>query len=329
MNISGMKQIELTEKTRSDRKPWKWTDLNVSRADDISSIFNELRRWWPLTERQAYYRLISSPLSKQAHWHQFGYSDRPGVNIYKTIGRTLKWMRINEKLPWNAIIDEHRVTTPKLGFENKEEYIEYKMDTLFEGYGRCMAQKQGYYLELWIEKAALLHIVKPIADAFCRRVVVCKGYNSITFQADFYNRATEAISMAQTPAVLYFGDWDPSGVNMIHAAIQTLQDELDLFGVEYYRCGINPDQFGDIPADPIPIKPSDSRAKKFIEQHGTMAYELDAFHPVQLEALVGRSIETFTDMEAYEANAEREIEDWDELDKLKQYVIDGIQDYDG
>jgi hypothetical protein len=47
-----------------------------------------------------------------------------------------------------------------------------------------MAQKQGNYIEIWIEKAALLHIVKPVADDFCRRVVVCRGYNSITFQED-------------------------------------------------------------------------------------------------------------------------------------------------
>ena len=127
-------------------------------------------------------------------------------------------MRIDDKISWNVISDEHRVLTDKLGFENPAQFIEQEIRYLFSGYDRCMAQRQDRYLELWIEKAALLHIIQPIADEFCRRVVICKGYNSITFQTQFYTRAIQARELDQIPTVLYLGDWDPSGVNMIHAA---------------------------------------------------------------------------------------------------------------
>lgn len=323
-----MKQIKLTDNLRSDRKPWSWTTLNEHRAADILSVFNELKQWWPLTERQAYYRLISSNCSKCDHWRQHGNPEKPYSDYYKTMGRLLKWMRIEERLPWNAIIDDHRTVTPKLGFENREEFIQQELGYLFEGYGRCMAQKQDRYLEIWIEKAALLHIVKPIADRFCRRVIVCRGYNSVTFQADFYNRAAEALNMGQVPTILYFGDWDPSGVNMLHAAIQTMQEELDLFGVEYYRCGINPDQFNNIPADPVSIKPADSRAKKFVKQYGKTSYELDAFHPKQLQDLALKSIEQFTDMESYAKNKHYELEDQEYISELKDYMIEAYCSYD-
>lgn len=237
-------------------------------------------------------------------------------------------MRIDERLPWNAITDEHRTITNKPGYESKEEYIRREMYWLFSRYDRCMAQKQERYLEVWIEKAALLHIVKPIADEFCRRVVVCRGYNSVTFQADFYSRAMKAIGLGQFPAVLYFGDWDPSGENMIYAAIQTIQEELDMWMVEYYRCGINPDQFDDIPADPVPIKPKDSRAKKFIKRHGTTAYEIDAFHPKQLQELIRKSIERFTDMAAYKKNKELESKDIEYLQDLKIHIEDAFEDFE-
>lgn len=322
-------KLKLDTKTRSKRKPWSWTEMNKLRAADIAQVFNELSEWLPLTERQAYYRLISSKgLMKQAHWHRNGNVNKPLVNVYKAVGRVLKWMRIHEMLPWSAITDQHRVTTPKEGYHNKQEFIESELEWLFKGYSRCMAQKQDNYIELWIEKAALLRIVKPIADKYCRRVVVCKGYNSITFQADFYSRATEAINLGQQPVVLYFGDFDPSGVNMVHAAMQTLQDELDLYGVDYYRCGINPEHFNDIPADPVPVKPTDSRSKKFIQDHGDIAYELDAFHPVQLQTLVKQSIEQFTDMSAYDQNKETEQIDRMELDDLKDEVVDLVESYD-
>ncbi len=74
--------------------------------------------------------------------------------------------------------------------------------------------------------------------------------------------------MDQQPIVLYFGDWDPSGVNMIYAAMQTLTDELDLDMVRYIRAGINPEHFSEIQADPVPINADDTRAKRFVDQHG-------------------------------------------------------------
>jgi hypothetical protein len=292
----------------------------MARADDIRSAMDELRRWWPMTARQIYYRLISSDAIKRAHWRWKGRQ----VDIYTALGRTLKWMRIDDKLPWNSIIDDHRVTTSKMGFTDTRDFIDYEMGNFLSGYNRCMAQKQGNYIEIWIEKAALLHIVKPVADDFCRRVVVCRGYNSITFQAEFYNRATEAMGMDQQPIVLYFGDWDPSGVNMIYAAMQTLTDELDLDMVRYIRAGINPEHFSEIQADPVPINADDTRARRFVDQHGPTAYELDAIHPERLQDLVRTNLEEFTDMSAYEENTDMESEDIENIEMLKDDVIDYI-----
>lgn len=278
-----------------------------------------------MNARHVFYRLISSNRIKEKHWFWKGKQ----VDIYDAIGRTLKWMRIDEMIPWSAITDEHRIVTEKIGFSDMDEFIDSELDNFMSGYGRCLAKKQEYYLEVWIEKATLLHIVKPIADAFCRRVVVCKGYNSVTFQAAFYKRASEAIGYGQKPIVLYLGDWDPSGTNMIYAAIQTLQEELDLYGVEYYRVGINPEHFNMIPADPVPLKPGDSRSKRFIKNYGPTAYELDAFHPEQLQQLVKDAIIKFTDMEAYEENLRQETRDQDDIDFLKDKVIKFVNDFQG
>jgi hypothetical protein len=174
-------------------------------------------------------------------------------------------------------------------------------------------------------KEALLHIIKPVADEFCRRVTACRGYNSITFQTQYYERATNALSAGQTPIVLYFGDWDPSGVNMIYAAMQTLTEELGLYKVQYYRAGINPEHFEMIPADPVPTKSKDSRSRRFTEQYGFTAYELDAFHPNQLQQLVRESIGAFTDMTEFDENAEKEKSDWHTLWELEYNVGEYIK----
>jgi len=209
--------LELDSTTRSERKQWAWTPQNLKRRDDVMSVFNELQPYWPITERQSFYRLISSPLVTQNHWHQHGNPRRPRVDVYQTLGRLLKWMRIDEVLPWEAIIDETRILTPKVGYASAEDFIFSELDYMLSGYSRCLASDQRNHIEIWIEKQALLRLIEPVASKYCRRVLCCKGYNSISFQADFYQRMEEAKSRGLKPIVLYFGDWDPSGFNMIYS----------------------------------------------------------------------------------------------------------------
>ena len=312
--------LKLDADTRSERREWKWTDTNCARAKDVSAVCNELFNYWPLTERQLYYRLISSKMINQAHWHKYGKSENPMVDVYSTIQPLLKWMRIDERLPWDAISDETRVLTQKMGCDSAKKFIQQEMDRFLKYYSRCVAQDQEYHVEIWIEKQALLNIVEPVADEYCRRVLCCKGYNSITFQAAFYERTMEALNQGLKPVVLYFGDWDPSGVNMIYAAMQTLSDEFGLFNVEYHRCGIKPEHFHMLEADPVPLKETDSRSNQFIQQHGSTCYELDAFHPVQLQKLLRQSIERFTDMNAIACNVQTENQDRIFLSELRSDV---------
>lgn len=317
----SIKQLGLDEKTRVKRKKWAWTKTNTSRGNDLVRIFNEMHPWWPLTERQLYYRLISNPCITHNHWHKFGKIEKgPLKDVYGTVGQLLKWLRIEEKVPWEAITDETRTLTDKVGFSSAKDFVERSVDRLFRGYSRCVAADQPNHIEVWIEKQALLNIVEPIADKYCRQVMCCKGYNSITFQADFYKRATEAIMKGYQPVVLYFGDWDPSGVSMINAAMQTLEDELDLFGVDFYRCGINPEHFHLIEADPVPLKKTDSRTKKFIKEHGPTCYELDAFHPLELQELVKKSIRQFTNLDSITCNLNIQDKEQDLLTALKSDV---------
>ena len=274
-------ELSLNNNTRSNRKGWSWTKKQEARAADVLKVLDEFKPYLPMTLRQIYYQLLH--YTDAPHWKWKCKGEIKSVDVYSALIRVLKWMRVDERIDRDVIIDEHRILTAKLGFTDTESFIENEISSIGYGYSRCNAQKQPRHIEVWIEKMALLRLVEPVADEFCRRVVVCKGYDSVTFQTQFYTRTMEALQYGMVPTVLYFGDWDPSGVNMIYAAMQTLHDELGLDGVDYYRCGVNPEHFGMILKNPVPIKESDSRSKDFIKKHGTTAYELDALHPEQLK----------------------------------------------
>lgn len=86
-----MQIIELNNQTEPECKPWRWTALNEARAADVISIFENMKDYWPLTDRQAYYRLISSDLINQRHWCKFNDSAKgPLGDIYQTLTRLLK-----------------------------------------------------------------------------------------------------------------------------------------------------------------------------------------------------------------------------------------------
>jgi hypothetical protein len=321
-----MERLELDD-NRTKRREWKWNNMQKARAKDILQILDEMKKYQPLTERQLYYRLISSSLIEQNHWYKHGNPAKGKPDIYQALGPLLKWMRIDGWLNWDCITDEHRILTPKVGFTDDAEFVKSEMCHFLQGYTKCRAHKQPYYIEVWIEKHALLNIVKPVANKFCRRVMCCKGYGSVTFQGDFYYRVHEAIMRGQRPVVLYFGDYDPSGVDMIYRAIQTLQDELELSGVDFYRCGINPNQFEFLNANPVPVKKTDKRAKSFVEKYGETCYELDAFHPMQLQNLVRDSIIEFTDKDILEEDLANEEADQRVLADLKAEVRETVREF--
>jgi hypothetical protein len=156
--------------------------------------------------------------------------------------------------------------------------------------------------------------------------VVCRGYSSVTFIADFYTRAEKAIMSGKQPVVLYFGDLDPSGVQMLEATEETLEDELDLYGVEFKRIGLNPEHIEqyNLPADPTAAKSTDPRYEKYVEQYGTVAVELDALHPAALKKMIKQSIEAEIDMDSFEEQQEKETEDDDRLYEIREKVYAAI-----
>jgi len=47
----------------------------------------------------------------------------------------------------------------------------------------------------------------------------------------------------------------------MRAIMLTMENDLVLCGVDFYRCTINPERVKEIPVNPIPINPKDIRAK--------------------------------------------------------------------
>jgi hypothetical protein len=243
------------------------------------------------------------------------------------LSKLLKWMRIDDKLPWEALEDRSRTAASKRGYENMKQFIHDEIDDFLEGYTRCLVQGQEKYIEVWTEKDALFRVFENVVWPYCIRAVVCRGYQSVTFIADFYKRATQALMRGQKPVVLYFGDLDPSGVQMLEATIETLVSELGLWGVEFKRVALNPEHIKDfnLPHDPTAAKKSDSRYKGYVKKYGKVAVELDALHPALLEEIIIKAIEDDLDMGLFEKEKEQEEEDQYQIEVLREQLMDAMK----
>ncbi|MBF0477634.1 MAG: hypothetical protein HQK59_17775, partial [Deltaproteobacteria bacterium] len=180
----------IIEVPKNTRRKFGWGGKRKDSAEQVIQAAEELREFWPLTLRQLYYRLVASgaiPNKKSA---------------YKTLSELVKNMRKAEMLEWGSIEDRGRRVSAKLGFTSPEAFLEQELKSFLEGYSRCLVQEQRNHLELWIEKDALSQVFQPIADTYCIRTVICKGFSSVTLLRNFYERASRALERDQTPIVI-------------------------------------------------------------------------------------------------------------------------------
>ncbi len=311
------------------RRKWTRTPLQVRRHNAVVDVIEDLRDFWPLTVRQIHYQLVE----RQPIWYKSSLKNpepyRNTVKNYQDLSTVLKWARIDEKVPWDVLTDRTRRVSDKRGYTDLSEFISEQIGWFLtaEIYDRCLVQSQDIYLEIWIEKDALSTVIEEVADPFCLRVVTRRGYNSITAEADYFQRATKAIEQEQKPVVLYFGDFDPSGRDMLGASLRTLKDEMGLSQLETVTVALTREQINQygLPEKPEAAKKSDPRYKRYVKKHGTSAWELDALHPRELQKIAESAIRQVLDMENFEIEKENQEKDKSRLNRIRAAIIPEIK----
>ena len=98
--------------------------------------------------------------------------------------------------------------------------------------------------------------------------------------------------------VLYYGDFDPSGEDMV----RSLRERLAFFGCEpeIVKCALTLDDVHRYNLPPDFAKKTDTRAAAFIDKYGDMAVELDALPADVLETSIRKNVERYLDMDALE-----------------------------
>jgi len=166
-----------------------------------------------LTLRQLYYVGVSS--------NKYPNTERS----YKNLGNLVSDARLAGLMDWDAI--EDRVRKPKAPpeFSSLSDLI----NAAVHSYRLPRWEGQENYTELWVEKDALAGVLAPIAREYHVTMMVNRGYSSSSAMHEAADRYLHACKeTGKYPHLLYLGDMDPSGEDMV----RDVSSRLSMFGVE-------------------------------------------------------------------------------------------------
>ena len=292
------------------RRVFSWTKKQLDKLNKVIEVLNELDDYKPLTLRQIYYQLVGKGYIKNNN------------SQYTMLSTLLKWARIDGYITWEDMEDRARAFYDLTGWENSENFIQAHVRAFLSGYTRNLLQTQDKCIEIWIEKDALSSIFTRVAEDYTIPVVVCRGFSSVSFLNNLKTRLNN--HNCKRTLMLYFGDFDPSGVEMLTSMKTTLVKELGMKEVEFKRVALlSEDIFTyNLPHSPDALKKTDTRAKKHLETYGELAVELDALRPDILERKIKDAIEAELDIDAFDNEVEKHNDEVDKLNIFKQRVVE-------
>ena len=183
----------------------KFRDIRLS-ADNknklavINSIIREYQnQGYVLTLRQLYYQLVSRDIIPNK------------LPEYAKVSKLLKEGRMAGIVDWDAIEDRLRQPYTPSAWETAKDIL----SATISQFQVPRMKGQSNYLEVWVEKDALSGVLKRVTSKYHVPILVNRGYSSASAMYDSYNRFKEAIENKQRVTILYLGDYDPSGIDMI------------------------------------------------------------------------------------------------------------------
>lgn len=289
----------------------KFSKVTRERIALANSILEDLAaQGYRISLRQLYYQLVSKGAIPNSQ------------KEYKKLGDTLNKARLAGLVDWSSIEDRGRsIRGWNGGYLSPADYI----GGLENGYFRDWWVGQENYVEVWIEKDALVNVVERPCDRHRVRYFSCRGYSSASEQYQAGKRFLREEAAGRTCHILHLGDHDPSGIDMT----RDNREKVHMFSgvpVNVHRIALNMDQVEELNPPPNPAKMTDSRVGDYIRMHGRQSWELDALPPSYIDNLIDTELRNLIDAEAMQARQMIESEETAELDAIFSAIANHYDD---
>jgi hypothetical protein len=280
---------------------WNPSASTLRTVNLLSEVIEEYRRQgYSLSVRQLYYQMVSR-----------GYvanSQQSYGRIVSIVGKArnagmLDWLSIEDRtrstaIPWHPVSAKDLIVGAAKS---------YSIDKWFE---------QPNHVEVFCEKDALSGVLEPACRELEVNFTANRGYASLSLMYEVGKRLEEHAQDGKDIHLFYFGDHDPSGIDMD----RDIADRLSLYSgwsIDVKRLALLMDQVNDMNVPENPAKTKDSRYASYIRLYGTSSWELDAVEPSELVRLVTDAVLDLRDDDLWEEAVEEEEET---RNKLVEYA---------
>lgn len=254
-----------------------------------------------VTLRQLYYQLVSRNIIPNT------------LASYNRLSGIVTRARLAAMMDWDRVEDRGRRPQAHPEFADLAELTE----AAIRSYRLPRWAEQSYYVELWVEKDALASVLLPLAYKYHITLMVNRGYSSASAMKAAADRFIAHSNTGQQCVLLYLGDHDPSGEDMV----RDIDERLALFRalVDVRKVALTYEQVEEYQPPPNPAKFKDPRAAAYIAKYGTSSWEVDALHPGVLTEIIDIEVQQVLDEELMDRVRERE--DYD-VDRLRRAVAE-------
>lgn len=269
----------------------------------LNEAIEVLKAEHPCTLRQLYYRLMSRGALRNAQ------------SEYSRLGTLATRAREAGLINRRWIVDHVRSTLKPSSWTALVDFA----DTVRDAYRKDYWASLDHHVAVFVEKDAVAGTIQPVTAANDVALHVCRGYASVSFVGEI---ADEWRQIQKPIYANYLGDFDPSGFDIerdlqekiarysgrivirVPADYDWSDDTYNVKGsklIIWQRLGVRPTDFDEFDLLRLPIKASDTRAKKFIEEHGDAGCEIDAIPPSELRRRVEEAIDLHIDVDRWNA----------------------------
>ena len=278
----------------------------IEKVNDIVETYKA--QGYDLTLRQLYYQFVARDIIPN------------NQKSYDNLGALVNNARLAGLVDWDAIEDRTRYIRNAFHWEDPNE-------VLLSAARQFDINKwagQSEYVEIWVEKDALIGIVGQAAAVYDVPYFSCRGYVS---QTEMYGAAQRIIKKLRTEhehaTIIHLGDHDPSGKDMT----RDIEDRINMFAsahgfseyeIEIHRVALEADQIRKYNPPPNPAKLTDSRCGKYIAQYGYSSWELDALEPSVLEEIITSAVAESLNLDLF---LEKQKEEANLKNELKKYAL--------
>lgn len=280
----------------------KFKPESMALIQKINGVITDYKaQGFSLTLRQVYYQMVARAIIPN------------NERSYKNLGNLISDARLAGLIDWKAIEDRTRNLRGNSHWSSPGSVI----NSAAYSYHRDHWAGQDNYVEVWVEKDALIGIVGQICQHLDVNHFSCRGYVSQSEMWEAASRLRSHSENGQHIVLLHLGDHDPSGRDMSRDIVDRLRT-FETYGVEFHRLALNMEQVEQYGPPPNPTKLTDSRAGGYIDEYGLECWELDALEPQVISDLIRDNVAQYRDEAAYKKVIAREREEKQLLEAVAQ-----------